>query len=66
MKLFTLTAALLAASVSAKSTLRDHDVSIKDESLAVPGENPLVHCENPKDDLLSIENVDLNPNPPTA
>ena len=37
-----------------------------DKSLAVPGENPLVFCEDPKDDILIVEKVDLSPNPPEA
>ncbi|KAF2433543.1 phosphatidylglycerol/phosphatidylinositol transfer protein precursor [Tothia fuscella] len=34
--------------------------------LSVPGKNPLEFCADPKDDLLIIENVDLDPNPPEA
>ena len=37
-----------------------------DSSLSVPGENPLQHCADPKDDILTLENVDLSPNPPKA
>ncbi|OQO05575.1 hypothetical protein B0A48_09345 [Cryoendolithus antarcticus] len=68
MKLLSFSAALLASSitVNAKSVYRPNDVLIQDESLAVPGDNPLVHCANPKDDLLDIKTVNLNPNPPTA
>jgi hypothetical protein len=32
----------------------------------VPGENPLEFCEDPKDYLLDITKVDLEPNPPLA
>jgi hypothetical protein len=31
---------------------------------SVPGENPLVFCSNPDDDLIIINKVDLTPNPP--
>ena len=37
-----------------------------DESLAVPGENPLVFCNPPNSYILEITNVDLDPNPPEA
>ncbi|KAF2484982.1 ML domain-containing protein [Neohortaea acidophila] len=30
----------------------------------VPGENPLKHCADPKDDILDLESVDISPNPP--
>jgi hypothetical protein len=36
------------------------------ESFPVPGDNPLLHCANPAGDILSIESVDLFPNPPVA
>jgi len=32
----------------------------------VPGENPLEFCEESKDYILDIKNVDLDPNPPEA
>ncbi|EMC93340.1 hypothetical protein BAUCODRAFT_52594, partial [Baudoinia panamericana UAMH 10762] len=35
-----------------------------DDSLSVPGENPLHHCKDPANDVLSLERVDLDPNPP--
>lgn len=37
-----------------------------DEKIKVPGENPLYYCSDPKDDILEIEKVDLDPNPPKA
>lgn len=36
------------------------------DDLAVPGENPLFFCAKPDDDILVIERVDLDPNPPAA
>jgi hypothetical protein len=34
---------------------------------AVPGDNPLVYCAvSHPEDILVLEYVDLNPNPPTA
>ncbi|KIW06117.1 uncharacterized protein PV09_03284 [Verruconis gallopava] len=36
------------------------------EDLQVPGSNPLLFCEDPTDNILTIDNVDLDPNPPEA
>ncbi|KAK5117866.1 hypothetical protein LTR85_008640 [Meristemomyces frigidus] len=69
MKFFTVAAsALLATSVSARTTFFGSSPAIApfDESLSVPGENPLQHCQNPKDDILTLKSVDLSPNPPKA
>ena len=30
----------------------------------VPGNSTLRHCKEPKDDILTIERVDIDPNPP--
>jgi hypothetical protein len=62
-------AALLASTVSARSSLFGSSPAVSpndDGSLAVPGENPLQHCADPKDDILTIASVDLDPNPPKA
>ena len=32
--------------------------------LQVPGDSPLRYCEDPTDDILQIDHVNLNPNPP--
>jgi len=37
-----------------------------DDPLKVPGENPLSFCSDASKDLLIIEKVDLDPNPPEA
>jgi len=42
------------------STIKD------DDELKVPGQNPLFYCANPDDDILTIDQVDLDPNPPAA
>ncbi|KXS98866.1 hypothetical protein AC578_10837 [Pseudocercospora eumusae] len=55
------TSALLATTVAARSTIADNE-----DPLSVPGENPLLHCEDPKDDVLALKSVDLTPNPPQA
>ncbi|KAF2098567.1 hypothetical protein NA57DRAFT_75807 [Rhizodiscina lignyota] len=36
------------------------------EDYKVPGENPLFFCDDPKDNTLEIDKVDLDPNPPAA
>lgn len=36
------------------------------DDLKVPGNNPLYFCSDPKDNVLTIEKVDLTPNPPEA
>ncbi|KAF2864517.1 hypothetical protein K470DRAFT_297506 [Piedraia hortae CBS 480.64] len=35
-----------------------------DDPLQVPGENPLLHCTDPANDILNLTSVDLYPNPP--
>lgn len=37
-----------------------------DDKVKVPGDNPLYFCSDPKDDILDITKVDLDPNPPKA
>ncbi|KAI9732661.1 MAG: Phosphatidylglycerol/phosphatidylinositol transfer protein [Cirrosporium novae-zelandiae] len=60
---------LLANLVAARSlSLFGSESVIKDEDseLAVPGNNPLLYCQKSTDDILEIDYVDLNPNPPAA
>lgn len=64
MKLLTIASALLATA-SARSLFGGSEVTF-DDSLSVPGHNPLQHCANPSDDILDLKSVDLNPNPPKA
>ena len=61
-----LATALLAASTHARSSIfgSSIDVAPYEDSLKVPGENPLQHCQDPKNDILELESVDLDPNPP--
>jgi len=37
---------------------------VDDEKFTVPGKNPLNFCADPKDYILTIDHVDLSPNPP--
>jgi hypothetical protein len=56
--------AISVALVSAEPSWMPGQVTIQ-EDFKVPGENPLYFCADPKDNILEIEKVDLNPNPPT-
>ena len=58
-----LLAAISAVSVSATPSWMPGQVTIQ-EDYKVPGDNPLYFCEDPKDNILEIEKVDLDPNPP--
>lgn len=40
------------------------DIAPFEDKLDVPGDNPLQHCQDPEDDILDLEEVDLDPNPP--
>ncbi|KAH8680999.1 ML domain-containing protein [Xylariales sp. PMI_506] len=61
-------AAVSAAGVaSALPGWFDNEVTIFDDALKVPGENPLNYCSaDHDDDVVHITNVDLLPNPPEA
>ena len=71
-----LSTAILTASLAAYTSARfldpqaflgndAQDISSTDD-LKVPGENPLNFCTAPDSWILTIENVDLSPNPPQA
>ena len=64
--LSVLATAFLAASASARSSIFGNSIEVLpfEDSHPVPGENPLQHCQDPKDDILELESVDLDPNPP--
>jgi hypothetical protein len=58
---------VLTITVSARSSwFNENQVSVKGDSVEVPGENPLLFCSNPLTDILVIDSVDLSPNPPQA
>lgn len=69
MRLSAAVIALLSTSVTALSVYREtNSVSASDE-LDVPGESPLKFCDaasERKDDIITIEEVVLTPNPPEA
>ncbi|OCK81889.1 hypothetical protein K432DRAFT_424571 [Lepidopterella palustris CBS 459.81] len=58
---------VITTSVSATpaSWFNQGQLAIQDE-FKVPGDNPLYFCSDPSDDILIIDNVDLDPNPPKA
>ncbi|OJD14789.1 hypothetical protein AJ78_04911 [Emergomyces pasteurianus Ep9510] len=39
-------------------------ISLEGKKLGVPGNNPLYFCSQPETDILTIESVNLSPNPP--
>jgi len=58
---------LLALSLGAVATARvwgSEQKTIDDEKVPVPGKNPLKFCSSPDDDLITIDHVNLDPNPP--
>ncbi|KAK4112113.1 hypothetical protein N656DRAFT_732195 [Canariomyces notabilis] len=59
---------LAATSANALNVFRgDGQSVIAGDELDVPGQNPLKFCEaDRKDDIITIENVVLTPNPPEA
>ncbi|KAL8997570.1 MAG: hypothetical protein Q9169_003188 [Polycauliona sp. 2 TL-2023] len=63
----TLSVALLLLStlVASKSYFFGHQQQpLVDDSLSVPGDNPLNFCADPSKYILTIDHVDLDPNPP--
>ena len=60
--LLTLSFASLATS-SSLSFFRSEQ-QVLDEDLKVPGDNPLTFCAKSDEFILTINNVDLDPNPP--
>lgn len=67
MKAFALTPLLLTGIATAASLARfgNDQIALTDD-LKIPGDNPLAYCAAPDDYLLTIDHVDLSPNPPAA
>lgn len=62
-----LSVALLSASASARSlSFVGSEQHALEEEFPVPGDNPLLFCAKPTDNILELEKVDLSPNPPAA
>ncbi|KPI43911.1 Phosphatidylglycerol/phosphatidylinositol transfer protein [Cyphellophora attinorum] len=61
--LSTLAAATLVSSISLDFGGSQNPI-IQDDKVTVPGENPLDFCTDPKDYILTVDYVNLTPNPP--
>lgn len=68
MRLSTAVLALAAASAHALNVYRNDGQSlVKRNELDVPGQNPLQFCDADRtDDIITIDEVILTPNPPLA
>lgn len=69
MKLITALTPLLFSSlvVSRSLSLFGDSPTTYDESLKIPGDNPLEYCQaSHESDLVTIDHVNLTPNPPKA
>lgn len=71
MRFSTAFVALLSASVAPARALglwgSDQTAVVADDPLKIPGESPLKLCrKGQEDDIVSIDSVDLLPNPPKA
>lgn len=66
MKLTCTLLPLFISSLATSSSLSffGNDQQVLDEDLKVPGDNPLDFCGKSDDFILTIDNVDLEPNPP--
>lgn len=67
MKFFTTLLPLFLSSLATSSSFSffANDQQVLDDGLNVPGDNPLTFYANPDDFILTINNVDLDPNPPS-
>jgi hypothetical protein len=64
---YTAAFAALFATASTLSIFGGNQDVIANDDLKIPGDSPLELCQGEhKDDLVQIEKVDLDPNPPAA
>ena len=61
-----LTLFLSCIAVSNTLSLFGSDQQVLDGDLSVPGDNPLFYCQKTDSDILQIDYVNLDPNPPRA
>lgn len=68
MRFSVFAAALYLAGASALVNPLRRSVTSLDDSYEVPGDNPLLFCQDPSAEnyILTIDSVDLDPNPPAA
>ncbi|EXJ58371.1 hypothetical protein A1O7_05796 [Cladophialophora yegresii CBS 114405] len=67
MKVTALLLSLLSAASAASSRSLfggSQNALVDEDKFSVPGKNPLNFCADPKDYILSVDYVDLSPNPP--
>ncbi|TGO30022.1 hypothetical protein BPAE_0008g00140 [Botrytis paeoniae] len=58
---------LFSSTFVAASPFFSNGQTVLDDKAAVPGNNPLTYCKpDHSSDILSLDHVNLNPNPPTA
>lgn len=57
---------LLFAPQSHSLTLQEQSPIATNDSLKVPGDSPLVYCEDPQSYILDVDHIDISPNPPKA
>ncbi len=63
----SIAALFLSSLVASKGLSLFGGQKVLDDKPAVPGDNPLTYCAaSHADDILILEYVDLDPNPPTA
>ena len=67
MKAYTTLLALLFSfsTISTPLSFLGGDQHVLDDDLEVPGDNPLQFCQKDSNYSLTINKVDLNPNPPS-
>ena len=51
---------------SAAASIFGGTQNVLDSKTEVPGDNPMVFCQDTSDYILTIDYVDLSPNPPIA
>ena len=63
MSFTTVSSALLVAGITASAAPSRKQVSALDDSFAVPGDNPLLFCEDPAESkyILDLDSVDISP-----
>lgn len=64
--LFSLVLPLLARGTSIFRSNSQQLLTSDDDDLSVPGDNPLYYCSSDDKAILTIDHVDLSPNPPEA
>lgn len=65
MKLLLLLTAAIASVQAGVFWGSSPEIAPFEDKLDVPGDNPLQHCQDPEGDILELEEVDLDPNPPS-